>query len=74
MGKEYWKLYTKEGKADLEVPKKQFAELFGNETLNSTVDTCYSRRKMIKDPALKRRIELWHNILTGAKVNLDEDV
>lgn len=74
MGEEYWKLYTEEGKADLAGPKQQFAILFRNETLNSTVNTWYSRREKIKDRTLKRRVELWHNILTGAKVNLDEDV
>ncbi len=74
MGTEYWKLYTEDGKADLAGPKQQFAELFGNETLNATVNTWYSQREMIKDAELKRRIELWHNILTGAKVNLDEEV
>lgn len=74
MGEEYWKLYTEEGKADLQGPKQQFAILFRNGTLNSTVNTWYSRGEKIKDRTLKRRIELWHNILTGAKVNLDEEV
>ena len=74
IGIEYWKLYTEEGKADLESPKQQFAELFRNDTLNSTVNTWYNRRKRIKDSALKRRVELWNNILIGAKVNLDEEI
>jgi hypothetical protein len=74
MGEEYWKLYTEEGKADLGGPKQQFAILFKNETLHSTVNSWYSRRDKIKDRTLKRRIELWHNILTGAKVNLGEEV
>jgi hypothetical protein len=74
MGGEYWKLYTEEDTADLEGPKQQFATLFRNETLNSTVNTWYSRKEKIKDHTLKRRVELWQNILTGAKVNLGEEV
>jgi hypothetical protein len=74
MGTEYWKFYNGDGKADLESPRQQFAELFGNESLNFMVDTWYSKRERIKDGGLRRRIELWHNILAGAKVNLGEEV
>lgn len=74
MGEEYWKLYTEEGKADLKGPKQQFATLFRDETLNSTLNTWYNRREKIKDHTLKRRVDLWHNILTGAKVNLGKEV
>ena len=74
MGEEYWKLYTEEGKADLKGPKQQFATLFRDETLNSTLNTWYNRREKIKDHTLKRRVDLWHNIQTGAKVNLGKEV
>jgi hypothetical protein len=74
MGEEYWRLYTEEGEANLAGPKQQFATLFRDDTLNSTVDSWYSRKEKIKNLTLKRRVELWHNILTGAKVNLGEEV
>lgn len=74
MGTAYWNLYTKEGEDDLKTPKQCFAALFNDEDLISIVNRWYSRWDEMKDPVLKRRIEIWNNILTGAKVDLDEEV
>jgi len=74
MGTAYWKLYTEGGETDLKTPKQRFAALFLDEDLNSILDRWYGRRDEMKDPVLKRRVELWHNILTGAAVDLDEDI
>jgi hypothetical protein len=74
LGAEYWKLYTEEGTADLKIPKRKFAALFGDDTLNSTVDAWYDRIESINNAALNRRGVLWHNVLTGAKVNLEEEI
>lgn len=74
MGTEYWNLYTGDSKADLNGPKQQFALLFSNEDLISTMNTWYQKREAIKNAVLKRRVELWHNTLIGAKVNLDEEI
>jgi len=74
MGTGYWNLYTGDSQADLKGPKQQFAVLFSNEDLISTLDTWYEKRDAIKDTVLKRRVELWYNTLIGAKVNLDEEI
>jgi len=74
MGNEYWKLYTEEGTANLAEPKQRFAVLFSDENLNSILNTWYNKRESLKDAVLKRRVELWHNTLTGAKVHYDEEV
>ena len=73
MGTAYWNLYSDEAIAELEAPKHRYAELFTNDTLNNLVDEWYSKRNTVKDPVLKRRIEIWHNILTAAKVNYSEE-
>jgi hypothetical protein len=73
MGTAYWNLYSDEAAADLDTPKQRYVELFRNDTLNSLIDEWYEKRNVIKDPVLKRRVEIWHNILTAAKVNYAED-
>ena len=74
MGNEVWNLYSQEGESDLETPRKQYAELFGNDTLNTKIETWYKKEKIIEDPILRRRVKIWHNILTAAKVDLDEEI
>lgn len=73
MGEAYWNLYSDELVADLETPKQRYAKLFFNDTLNNFVDEWYTKRNSINNPVVKRRIEVWHNILTAAKVNYSED-
>ena len=74
MGNAVWNLYTDEGEADQVTPKKRFAELFSSDSLNTIVDTWYKQRDTIEDPGVARRVEIWHNIITGARVNLAEDI
>jgi hypothetical protein len=74
MGTAYWNAYSQEAESDLAMPKQRFRELFTDDTLNMLVDTWYERRAAIEDPVLKRRIEVWHNILIGARVEMDDDI
>ena len=74
MGTAVWNLYTDEGEADQVTPKKRFSELFSSDSLNTIVDTWYKQRDTIEAPGLARRVEIWHNILTGSRVNHAEDV
>ncbi|UCD19733.1 MAG: hypothetical protein JSU64_00925, partial [candidate division WOR-3 bacterium] len=74
MGSAYWDYYSQEGKADLATPRERFKKLFMNDTLNRVVDTWYSRTALIRDSILRRRIAVWHNILTAARVEMDPEV
>jgi hypothetical protein len=74
MGTAYWNAYTREAESDLETPKQRFRELYTDSTLNMLVDLWFERRDVIEDPILKRRIEVWHNILTGARVEMDDAI
>ena len=73
MGTAYWNLYSDEAIAELETPKLRYAELYNNDTLSNLIDEWYNKRSKIKDTNLKRRVELWRNILTAAKINYSND-
>jgi len=72
MGEAYWNLYSDEAVANLDTPKDRYVELYTNDTLNNIVDEWYPKRSKLKDKILARRIEVWHNILTAAKINYSE--
>ena len=74
MGKGYWNLYSGEEKPDLHTPKQKYFELFNDNRLNSVIDNWYSRIDQIDEQSLKRRVMIWYNILTAAKVNFDKEV
>jgi len=74
MGQAYWNLYSQEAPADLLTPKKQYYQLFNNPQLNDQINNFYQRRESMKDAILKRRVEIWHNILTAAKVEMTKEI
>ncbi|UCG29337.1 MAG: hypothetical protein JSV53_07375 [candidate division WOR-3 bacterium] len=74
MGSAYWNYYSQEDEADLATPRERFRELLTNDTLNRIVDTWYARKMMIRDPILKSRVTVWHNVLTAAKVEMDPEI
>ena len=74
MGEANWNVYTEEGEGDQDIPKERFAELFSDETLISTINTWYGKREDISDPLLQRRVDIWHDVLLGAKVDMAEDI
>ena len=73
MGEAYWNLYSDEAVADLDTPKDRYAELYTNDTLNSIINDWFPKRSKLKDKVLARRLEVWHNILTAAKINYAEE-
>jgi len=73
MGEAYWNLYSDEAVADLDTPKNLYAELYTNDTLISFIDEWFPKRDKLKDKILARRLEVWHNILTAAKINYAEE-
>ncbi len=74
MGTAYWNAYSREAESDLETPKQRFRELFTDHTLNKLVDHWFRRRDLMRDSVLARRIEVWHNVLTGAKVEMHDGI
>lgn len=72
MGEAYWNLYSDEAVAELDIPKDRYTELYTNDTLISVIDEWYPIRSKLKDKVLARRLEVWHNILTAAKINYAE--
>lgn len=73
MGEAYWNLYSDEEVADLKTPKHRYVDLYNNDTLIDMVDEWYPKRNKLKDEVLTRRLEVWHNILTAAKINYAEE-
>ena len=73
MGEAYWNLYSDEAEADLKAPKERYVDLYTNDTLISIIEEWYPKRNMIDEKILVRRMEVWHNILTAAKINYAEE-
>ncbi|MBI9053542.1 MAG: hypothetical protein JEY96_06970 [Bacteroidales bacterium] len=74
LGNAYWNYYSAEAETDLKTPKKKFYNILVNDTLNNLVDTWYPMRTEIKDTILRRRVEMWHNVLLSAKVEYDAEI
>ncbi len=74
LGGAIWNLYTGEGGADQSAYYRRFGELFSEDSLRTVIAHCASRTDSLTDRALARRVELWKNILTAAKVNYAEDI
>jgi len=74
MGTAYWNAYSQEAPSDLETPKQRCRELLSNDTLNMLVSKWCERSTMIRDSVLMRRVRVWRNILTAARVEMDDEV
>ena len=69
-----WNINSDEGEADQDTLKQRFCELFCDDKINSTIEEWYKKRKTMKDLTLKRRVEIWHNVLPRAKVDFNEEI
>lgn len=74
MGIATWNIYSSEGVSDTKTPRLRFLELFTDEELNNNVSIWYKKNNEIKDPILKRRVQVWYNVLLGAKIDFDKDI
>ncbi|MBN2571457.1 MAG: hypothetical protein JXA68_04960 [Ignavibacteriales bacterium] len=74
MGIANWNVYTQENEADQNTPKARFSVLFSNDSLNQIINGWHSKIENISNDTLKRRVEVWHRVLTGAKVDMDPEV
>jgi len=74
LGDAYWNYYSAEAETDLKTPKKKFYNILVNDTLNNLIDTWYPIRSEIKDTILRKRVEMWNNVLISAKVEYDAEI
>ncbi|MFH1198134.1 MAG: hypothetical protein V1720_20700 [bacterium] len=74
MGVANWNVYSAEGEADLDTPNKRYVDLFSDKSLNEAITDWYKKKDEIEDLVLQRRVEVWHHVLTSAKVDYNEEV
>lgn len=69
-----WNMLSNEGAIDLETPKKKYEQLFFDKKLNGIIDELYAGREKISDRLFKARIEKWHTLITGGKVDFSPEL
>jgi hypothetical protein len=74
MGEAYWKYYANYKDIDLNGPKKEYVILFSNDTLLNYIKEWYPQRTKINDEVLRRRVEVWNNLILAARVNYNPDI
>jgi hypothetical protein len=74
MGESYWKYYAGYKNVDLKQPKNEYSALFSDDSLLTYIDEWFPQRAKLNDDILRRRVEVWHNILLAAQVNYSPDV
>jgi hypothetical protein len=74
MGIATWNIYSGEATPDTKTPRLRYLELFKNAELNNVITEWNKKINTVKDTILKRRIEVWNNILLGAKIDFDENI
>lgn len=74
MGMANWNLYSKEGEADQDTPKRKFAELLLVPAHLEIVEEGLEKTDRAAEPRLYRRLLVWKDVLTAAKVDMDEEI
>ncbi len=74
MGIANWNLYSKEGEADQDTPKRKYAELLLDPAHLAMVEDGLAKIDRTADPRLYRRLQVWKDVLTAAKVDMDAEI
>lgn len=74
MGTANWNLYSKEGEADQDSPKRKYAALLLDPEHTKVVDTWLDKVDKEENPRLYRRLQVWKDVLTAVQVDMDEDI
>ena len=74
MGIANWNVYSQEGEANQDTPKQRYFELFNDDELVNNINTWCASLDKIDGDTLVRRVGMWHNILVGASVDMNEDI
>jgi len=69
-----WNSYSKEGPADLDSAKAQFAKIFLDQNRRATIDEWRNKSASLADERLARRLELWHRCFIGGAVYADPGI
>ncbi|UCG92240.1 MAG: hypothetical protein JSV97_00600 [candidate division WOR-3 bacterium] len=74
MGHAVWDNFLHEDASRLAEAHKRFHEFFSDESLKSQIQYWYRNRGKLGDTVLKRRVELWNNIMIGASVDYSKEI
>ncbi len=74
MGIANWNLYSKEGEADQDTPKRKYAELLLDPSHLGMVEDGLAKIDRAANPRLYRRLQVWKDVLTAAKVDMDAEI
>jgi len=74
MGIANWNLYSKEGEADQDTPKRKYAGLLCDPAHLEMVEGGLEKIDRTADPKLYRRLQVWRDVLTAARVDMDADI
>jgi hypothetical protein len=67
-------LYSKEGEADQDAPKRKYAELLLDPDHMEIVDVWLVKIDKQTDPRLHRRLKVWKDVLAAAKVDMNTEI
>lgn len=73
-GLEAWELFTSQSGKTANLSRIDFSDFFNDDTLQQNISMWFNNRESIKNDTLRRRIEIWNNILTCSRVNYDKDI
>lgn len=73
-GLEVWNFYSDTSHNSMKQYKQNFSEFYKDDTLKNTISSWSENILEIQNDTLKRRIELWQNIITCAQVDFDPEI
>jgi hypothetical protein len=74
MGHAVWDNFLLEDASRLADAHKDFYEFFSDESLKSQIQYWFKNKSKVKNSIIKRRIELWNNIMMGASVDYSKEI
>ena len=74
MGHAVWDNFLQGNTSRLAEAHRGFYEFFSDDSLKSQIQYWFTNRDKLKDDVIKRRIELWNNIMTGASVDYSKNI
>ena len=74
MGHAVWDNFLRGDASRLAKAHEGFYSFFSDDSLKSQIQYWFTHRDKLRDNTVKRRIELWNNIMTGASVDYSKDI
>jgi len=74
MGYAVWDNFLQGDASRLAEAHKSFYEFFSDDSLKSQMQYWFTNRGKLKDNVIKRRIELWNNMMIGASVDYSKEI